>query len=36
LAFRVDLPAGGKGEVAFTYRMQHSAKTEIVGGERRD
>jgi hypothetical protein len=36
LAFSVELPAGGKSEVAFTYRLQHSAKTEIVGGSRRE
>ncbi len=34
--FRVDVAAGGKAKVAYGYRIKLSAKSEIVGGNRRE
>ena len=36
LRFAVEVPAGGKAEATFSYTLSHSAKSEIVGGNRRD
>lgn len=36
LRWSVQVPAGGKATVAFTYRLTLSAKNEIVGGNRRE
>jgi hypothetical protein len=36
LRWVVPLPAGGKAQVAFTYRVTFSAKNEIIGGNRRE
>lgn len=34
--FRVDVAAGGKAKVAYSYRIKLPAKSEIVGGNRRE
>jgi hypothetical protein len=34
--FRVEVPAGGKARASYTYRIKLPAKSEIVGGNRRD
>jgi hypothetical protein len=34
--FRVDVAAGGKAKVAYSYRIKLPAKNEIVGGNRRE
>jgi hypothetical protein len=36
LRFRAELPAGGKARIEFTYRIKLPAKSEIVGGNRRE
>jgi hypothetical protein len=36
LTWRLTLPAGGKAKVEYTYRMVFPAKSEVVGGNRRD
>jgi len=36
LTSTVEVPAGAKAEASFTYALHHSAKSEIVGGNRRD
>jgi hypothetical protein len=34
--FRVDVGAGAKAKVAYSYRIKLPAKSEIVGGNRRE
>lgn len=34
--FRVEVPAGGKAKVSFSYRIKLPGKSEIVGGNRRE
>ncbi len=34
--FRVEVPAGGKARVSYAYRVKLPAKSEIVGGNRRE
>ena len=36
LVWRLLLPAGGKAKIEYQYRVLFPAKTEIVGGNRRD
>lgn len=36
LRFRVNLEPGGKGQIEFQYRLTFPAKSEIVGGNRRE
>lgn len=36
LKWRVPLPAGGKVKIEYQYRLVFSAKSEIIGGNRRD
>lgn len=36
LAWRVELPPGGKSRIAFQYRMSFSSKSELQGGGRRE
>ncbi|MCC6558038.1 MAG: DUF4139 domain-containing protein, partial [Polyangiaceae bacterium] len=36
LRWSIDVPAGGKAAVSFTYRLNLSARNEVVGGNRRE
>ena len=36
MSFRTSVPAGGKAKIEYQYRLTFPAKTEIVGGNRRD
>jgi hypothetical protein len=36
LLWKVALPAGGRAEVKFVYRISLPSKSELVGGNRRD
>lgn len=36
LRWSVEVPAGGKAQITFSYRLTFSAKSEVVGGNRRE